>query len=232
MMWPEPHTRPFPQIYLGTTLGHLALVGPWHPPDTSHRTPQGRYVLFCCIYFICPWLTDELMCVLSGPPCMDVRDGCTLRAPFSLRFTAHVVSLEQFRVERERSGRLQCANLRVGYLHYYECANLSNPKLTMNLTGVDLSDADLSGADDFWTWYGDFEWSGGDTQLLSYPRPATQLPIAFVPSFAPSVFNRSIIDLLEEAFLAEELIYFGLPLPPLPPALPRLPPLPPGVPPP
>ena len=172
------------------------------------------------------------MCVLSGPSCTDVRDGCTLRAPFSLRFTAHVVSLEQFRVERERSGRLQCANLRVGYLHYYECANLSNPKLTMNLTGVDLSDADLSGADDFWTWYGDFEWSGGDTQLLSYPRPATQLPIAFVPSFAPSVFNRSIIDLLEEAFLAEELIYFGLPLPPLPPALPRLPPLPPGVPPP
>lgn len=230
MMWPEPHTRPFPQIYLGTTLGHLALVGPRHPPDTSHRTPQGRYVLFCCIYFICPWLTDELMCVLSGPPCMDVRDGCTLRAPFSLRFTAHVV--EQFRVEREGSGRLQCANLRVGYLHYYECANLSNPKLTMNLTGVDLSDADLSGADDFWTWYGDFEWSGGDTQLLSYPRPATQLPIAFVPPFAPSVFNRSIIDLLEEAFLAEELIYFGLPLPPLPPALPRLPPLPAGVPPP
>merc|ERR1712194_344898 len=108
-----------------------------HTDDLEHEKTanmkQGRYVLFCCIYFICPWLTDELMCVLSGPPCMDVRDGCTLRAPFSLRFTAHVV--EQFRVEREGSGRLQCANLRVGYLHYYECANLSNPKLTMNITG-------------------------------------------------------------------------------------------------
>ena len=67
-----------------------------------------------------------------------------------------------------------------------ECADLSNPKLTMNITGVDLSDADLSGGDDFWTWYGDFKSSS---------------------ALVPPVFNYTFtID-----FVAEEETYYPLP---------------------
>ena len=88
-MWPEPHAH-FAQIYLGTTLGHLALVVPGTllTPLTAWSTPQGRDVssasgssgsgyrrvitdvlrhpTFFCIWFICFWLADEHMRVLSG----------------------------------------------------------------------------------------------------------------------------------------------------------------------
>ena len=115
-----------------------------------------------------------------------------------------------------------------------ECADLSNPKLTMNLTGVDLSDADLSGADDFWTWYGDFKSSGGDTQLrIALVPPVFNHTEEFLILLARGA-NLTFIDSWilyspEEA----PFLYSPLPLPLLPPgaALPPLPPAPPPPPP-